>query len=354
MNQRELFRVSGLPVFQNKMFADRESALACATGDMVLVQDIDTGLIFNAGFDPSLLVYDADYQNEQACSSVFQQHLNDVQAIIERNFSNSTLIEVGCGKGYFLEHLLRAGYRITGIDPAYEGNNSAVIKAPFEPSLGLSANGIILRHVLEHMTDPVEFLSTIAAANDGKGKVYIEVPCFDWICEHRAWFDIFYEHVNYFRLSDFYRMFGTVHEGGHVFGGQYLYVVAELSSLRRPRCSPQDLSEFPADFLRGVERAAQRARGISGAVWGAASKGVIFALYMERNGVTIEHLIDINPAKQNKFIAATGLKVCSPVEGMAALHPGDDIFVMNSNYLAEIVALSKNQFNYIKVDRDEF
>ena len=39
---------------------------------MVLVQDIDTGLVFNAAFDLELLNYDADYQNEQACSGVFR------------------------------------------------------------------------------------------------------------------------------------------------------------------------------------------------------------------------------------------------------------------------------------------
>jgi hypothetical protein len=44
----------------------------------------------------------------------------------------------------------------------------------------------------------------------------------------QSWFDLFYEHVNYFRLDDLRRMFGTVHEAGHLFGGQYLYIVADL------------------------------------------------------------------------------------------------------------------------------
>lgn len=103
MSYRELFKVKGLPVFQNKMFADRAAALGCPKGDVRLVQDMDTGLIYNASFDASLLEYDADYQNEQACSGVFQRHLEDVKVIIQRHFSGKPLIEVGCGKGYFLE-----------------------------------------------------------------------------------------------------------------------------------------------------------------------------------------------------------------------------------------------------------
>lgn len=353
MNYRELFAVQGLPVFQNKMFANQRAALACPKGDMRLVQDMDSGLIFNAAFDPGLLEYDADYQNEQACSGVFQRHLADVRTIIQRHFSGKTLIEVGCGKGYFLEYLHQAGYKITGVDPAYEGDNPNVIKARFEPGLGLTADGVVLRHVLEHMTDPFGFLTAIAKANGGKGLIYIEVPCFDWICEHRAWFDIFYEHVNYFRLADFHRMFGTVRESGHVFGGQYLYVVADLATLRRPVLDQQDACAFPTDFLADIDRVAANATGKRNAIWGGASKGVIFALYMQRAGVTVDCVIDINPAKQNKFMAACGLRISSAAEGMQAMKPRDNLFVMNSNYLQEIIGQSNNQFNYIKVDHHE-
>lgn len=304
--------------------------------------------------DAGLLEYDADYQNEQACSGVFQQHLEDVRAIIHRHFFGKSLIEVGCGKGYFLEYLHQAGYEIAGIDPAYDGNNPKVIKACFEASLGLSAEGLVLRYVLEHMSNPFAFLSAIAEANGGKGQIYIEVPCFDWICQHRAWFDIFYEHVNYFRLANFHRMFGKVYESGHVFGGQYLYVVADLATLQKPVLDERNIFTFPADFLSDIDRVAAIAKGKRNTVWGGASKGVIFALYMQRAGVNVDLVIDINPAKQNKFMAGSGLRISSPEEGMQMLQAGDEVFVMNSNYLQEIVALSNNQFNYIQVDHHEF
>lgn len=353
MNYRELFKVDGLPVFQNKMFTDREAALGCPKGNVSLVQDMETGLIFNAAFDASLLEYDSDYQNEQACSSVFQQHLEDVKEIIERQFSGNSLIEVGCGKGYFLEYLDKFGYEITGIDPAYEGNNHKVLKTCFEASLGLSADGIVLRHVLEHMSSPLSFLATIAQANGGKGKIYIEVPCIDWICEHRAWFDIFYEHVNYFRLADFNRMFGKVYESGHIFGGQYLYVVADIASLQEPTLDQNDVFNFPSNFLSDIDRVSSIVNGKRNAIWGGASKGVIFALYMQRAGVNIDLVIDINPAKQNKYLAGSGLKVLSPEYGMQILQDGDNVIVMNSNYMQEIVELSHNKFNYIQVEHNE-
>lgn len=354
MTQRELFTVQKLPVFQNKMFATQEAAIYCTKGDMRLVQDEHTGLIFNTAFDASLLVYDVDYQNEQAVSGLFREHLYQVKLLIDQHFKNYSLIEVGCGKAYFLDCLTKAGYQITGIDPAYEGQNPNIIKAPFTQQLGLQAEGLILRHVLEHITNPIMFLENLANANGNQGKIYIEVPCFDWILEHNAWFDIFYEHVNYFRLADFQRLFDKVYDSGRLFGGQYLYVIADLASLKIPVCQPNDFINFPKDFLKDITRFSKLAQQRPSLIWGGASKGVIFALYLQRAGITINAIVDINPAKQYKYIAATGLRVLPPEQALTQLQKGDNIFVMNSNYLSEIITQSNNQYTYLQVDQHEF
>lgn len=356
MALQELYRAEQLPVFQNRMFRSRKEAVACPKGDVRLVRDQQTGLIFNAAFQPELMQYDADYQNEQATSSIFRAHLAEISAIISKHFSGQTLIEVGCGKGYFLEHLQAQGFSITGFDPTYEGQSEKIVKAYFSPGIGLSADAIILRHVLEHIPDPLAFLKSILLANRGQGRIYIEVPCFDWIVRNRAWFDIFFEHVNYFRLSDFDRLFGKVIEAGHAFGGQYLYVLADLASLREPVLAEGDDFKFPEDFLATVSAYAEninksRALGRKQVVvWGGASKGVIFSLFMQRAGVDIDYVIDINPAKQGKYLGATGYKVSAPDEVVPELASDADIFVMNGNYLPEIRQMTGNRFNYLTVD----
>ena len=63
-------------------------------------------------------------------------------------------------------------------------------------------------------------------------------------------------------------------------------------------------------------------------------------------------LIDIDPAKCNKFVPGTGLRVTSPEEAMATLPPGSDICVMNSNYLEEIRNVTENRFNLIWSSRE--
>ena len=310
---REVYRAEQLPVLQNRMFASAEAARACARGDVVLVQSDESGLIFNRAFRPELVDYDADYQNEQGLSGAFARHLDAVLDVMRRHFAGRSLVEVGCGKGLFLERLLGAGFDVTGLDPTYEGSNPRVIREFYTPAVGIRADGIVLRHVLEHVQDPVAFLAGLREANGGRGTIYIEVPCLDWIASHHAWFDIFYEHVNYFRLDDFHRMFGTVRESGHLFGGQYLYAIADLATLRAPHAGADSRVTMPADFLARVEESARiAAEGRRNAVWGAASKGVIFSIHLARAGASLQMAIDINPAKQGRYLPVTALPVVAP------------------------------------------
>lgn len=343
---RLLYQQSQLPIFQNRMYTDRQEAIDCPKGDVRLVENLKSGLVYNDAFRPELMIYDRNYQNEQAVSEPFRMHLETVSDLIVQIIGTDDLIEVGCGKGFFVELLSKKKAVITGFDPAYEGDNPHIRREYFQPESKMSGKGLILRHVLEHVSDPVAFLKSLRDANEGQGLIYIEVPCFDWICQQRAWFDIFYEHVNYFHLSDFYRMFGRVLYANRLFGGQYLAVIADLASLKDPLIDPDDRVSFPDDFVAAIPRQAETAPIV---VWGAASKGVIFSLFCERAGYRVASVIDINPAKQGKYLSATGIRVRSPEDVLADLPEGSPIYVMNPNYLSEIRRMSNDAYAYIPV-----
>jgi hypothetical protein len=352
MNTRVLLRLVDVPVYQNKMFEGIEAALACPRGEVRLAQDQSTGFVANIAFDPDALTYDESYQNEQGHSSLFQAHLADVLGAIDRHFRAARILEIGCGKGAFVDMLRAGGHDAGGVDPAYEGNSPHIVKAAFEPGLGLRGDAIVMRHVLEHIPRPLDFLGNVRDANGGTGRIYIEVPCFDWILREHAWFDVFYEHVNYFRLGDFHRMFGVVHEAGHLFGGQYLYAIAELSSLRDPATAAGfERVEVPQDFFSAIDSCLAGAGSGKRIVWGAAAKGVMFSHHARARGLSLDFAVDINPAKQGMFLAGSGLPVLSPGSALRRMAGGDTIYVMNSNYIGEITAAAGNAFNYIPVDR---
>ena len=330
------------------MYDSKAEAIACPKGNIRLVEDLETGLVYNSAFSPELMSYDGNYQNEQAVSPLFQRLLDAVATAIDRSIGKESLVEVGCGKGFFLEMLLAKGFDVTGFDPTYEGANPRVKRQYFVPGAIEQANGLILRHVLEHIHNPVSFLEQLKEANGGSGKIYIEVPCFDWICEHKAWFDIFYEHVNYFRLADFKRIFAEVIDSGRVFGGQYLYVIAELSSLRKPKIDMNNRVNFPSDFANNIAEQNRTKQ-----LFGAALQKVSY-LPCSKSALAIQSaLLSISiRQKQGKYLPGTGLRVKSSMQGIADLERGATIFIMNSNYLEEIKQMSINLFNYISIDHE--
>jgi len=261
------------------------------------------------------------------------------------------VVEVGCGKGGFLEVLWAGGIHAVGFDPAYEGGDPRIRAQLFGPEVRIRASAIVLRHVLEHIPDPFSFLSAIREANGGSGMIYVEVPCFDWIRAHRTWFDVFYEHVNYFRLEDFRRMFGSIRSIGHCFGGQYIRVVADLASLRAPGPDHDCEPSVPDDFLGSLHRSIAADGAMRPvAVWDGSSKGVIFSIIRERLGHPVDYVIDVNPAKQGHHLPVPGLRVISPDEALRKLPAGTYTWVVNSTYFPKISAVAGGHLRLLTID----
>lgn len=344
-----LYAIEQVPVLQNRLFDTVAEARNCVRGDVDLRVDPATGIVVNTAFDPSRVCYDRHYNNEQSVSPTFARHLDAAALLIRRHLGDRGLYEIGCGKGTFLERLAGGGCEVGGCDPTYEGSNPAVTRAFFAADAGIRGRQFILRHVLEHVVDPVAFLRMLADANGG-GSIYIEVPCLDWIIDRCAWFDIFYEHVNYFRVDDFRRIFGRL-QTYRLFGGQYLAVIADLTTLRdraaiRALASKEVSPAFPQTFGPPVTVTAEP----DDVIWGAASKGVIYALLRERLGCPVTAAVDVHPAKQQRLLPATGVPTLSPAMLRDRLPRGGRVIVMNSNYLPEIRAATGNRYRYEVID----
>ena len=57
-----LYQQKDFPLFQNRMYETEQNAIDCPKANIYLVQDQDTGLIYNLDFNPELMVYDKHYQ----------------------------------------------------------------------------------------------------------------------------------------------------------------------------------------------------------------------------------------------------------------------------------------------------
>jgi hypothetical protein len=335
-NLEPVFRHINVPIFQNKVYPSEEQALAAEKGRVELVQSLISGFVFNKAFTPDTMNYDAMYQNEQSNSGFFKNHLLNVLHLLKSfGIENKKVVEVGCGKGAFFDMMLNSGIDCWGFDPTYEGSNGRIKKEYFDESQrGMSADVIIMRHTLEHISRPFSFLHTIARTNDYRGFLFVEVPTFDWIVNKNAFWDIFYEHCNYFTEESLSTMF-EIAITGNFFNGQYIYLWADLSKIRNTipcdiKFTRYDTSAF-RNKLEGYKE--MLINNGSFAVWGAGAKGSTFLNLLDREKI-IQYVIDINPAKQNKFIAGTG----HPIFGSDILlhQPVQNILIMNENYVEEI------------------
>jgi hypothetical protein len=345
-NTQVLYRASGIPAMQNKLYPSKIEALNAPSACLELAQD-ETGLVFNRCFDPAVVTYDDSYQNEQGYSMQFQEHLYEISGLCRRYLARQgyLLVDVGCGKGGFVELLRSQGVNAVGYDNAYQGHSPYIRKSFFRKDSHDKGDLLTLRHVLEHVPSPWQFLEDVAAANSYRGLIYIEVPDLEWILKCRAYFDLFHEHVNYFRAEDFSRRFGEgVIFQSNSFGGQYLSVVINLECVRDCGQSLQARENDPVLQVAFAQLSAYEDQAYVSltdshevVIWGAASKGVVFAAKappaIKRK---VAYAIDINPRKHEHFMPISGVEVVSAEAGVSRLDTSTLIVIMNPNYEKEI------------------
>ena len=354
-----------VPIIMNRIYATSAEARAAKRGPLALAGCTDCGFVWNTAFDPELIVYDGEYENDQTFSPSFARHFEqrarDIVAAVAED-EPLDFLEVGSGQGRFIEEVARvAGPRLhsaEGFDPAWRGREgegpagSHIHTCYFDKStaglMQYAPNVVATRHTIEHVPDPVAFLSAIreALGPDARAAVFVETPCVEWILRHEAMQDFFYEHCSLFTADS---LADALHRAGfrgakveHVFGDQYLWARAFTYGEEPPAAKSQGDSR-PA--LEGVRQAfvkkwredvARRAGMGRVALWGAGAKGVNFALMTDPEARHIDHIVDVNPGKQGRHVPGSGLKVLSPKD--AAARGARTIYVMNPNYLDEIRA----------------
>ena len=363
---RPIYHLPAIPTQSVVLVESAEAALAYPRGELTLTLCRGCGFLFNASFDAARVDYSQTTEESQHFSGTFNRFAKALAAetAAERPLAGKLTLEIGCGKGDFLEELVRqSGTRALGIDPGYlpdrddpalarTAGDVRFLREYFAPHLvDEPPNLIVCRHTLEHIADVRGFMADVSAvARAPDAQILFETPDVRRVLEEGAFWDIYYEHCSYFTIGSHARLFRRagldVRRSYLGFAGQYIVQYAEPGH-GAPRPEEDDLAAILGAADRFADRvaacaAAWRARiaeahraGRRVALWGGGSKAVAFLTSLGLDA-EIAQVVDINAFKQGKYLPGTSRRVVAP-EDLKNDPPGL-VIVMNPIYREEIGA----------------
>jgi SAM-dependent methyltransferase len=358
---KSFFEQKAVPIHQNVVMPSAEEARNCPRGDLALAWCEHCGMIFNAAFRDSVQRFSPDYNNAQTHSPRYRRFLEELaDELVERHvLENRMILEVGCGQGAFLRQLCRSGKnRGLGYDPTYSGPETAgggavrFVRGGFdEHQAAIPVDLAVCRQVLDVIPDPKRLVAALRAALAASTavNVFVEVADATWILKSCALWDLGYERCSYFTSRSLRYMmeqegFKVTHVGTS-FGAQYLWLEAHPDDglgREKPSQASGTLEKLVAGFPSNAQSRLDNAlrvlredsRMVKCCVWGAAGKGVTFLNSVDPHCRFVGFAVDLNPAKQGKYVAGTGHPIVGPEH--LAKAPVGSVILLNPNYQEEI------------------
>lgn len=358
------YSVPAIPVQSNLLFTTQGEAMSVGRADLTLAFCEACSFIANIDFDERTQEHSTRYEVTQGFSGAFNSFIKGLaQTIIDRHdVRNKTIVEIGCGAGEFLAAMCTMGdNRGYGIDPSTDPDRMpdelsarlTLISEYFSESHGrLEPDLICCRHTLEHIPDTHGFMEIVrrSIGPHASPTLVLEVPDGFRILDEAAFWDIYYEHCNYFCVESLSHVFASngfaVMNMERVYDNQYLIITARPDSMGAQREACDDIPSLSREIVQLFrEKCAAKLRmwanrlrefhkaGERVALWGSGSKAVGFLTTL-RESEAIDCVVDINPHRQGMFSPGTGHEIVAPRDLVArAPHA---VIIMNPVYRDEI------------------
>jgi C-methyltransferase C-terminal domain/Putative zinc binding domain/Methyltransferase domain len=287
----------------------------------------------------------------------------------------SFVLELASNDGYLLQHFVRRGIPVLGVEPAR--NVAEVAERKGVPTLveffGIElarrvatgrgkADLILGNNVLAQVPDLNDFVGGMPLLLSPNGTITLEFPHLARLIEGNQFDTIYHEHYSYFSLFTTERIFAR--HGLRVFDVEELPThggslrvwgchaedsrpeTVRLHELRqRELAEGVDRLHYYADFGERVMRTKHnllqflieaRKTGKTVAGYGAPGKGNTLLNYCGIRTDFLEYTVDRNPYKHGRFLPGTHIPIYPP-ERLAQTRP-DYILILPWNLKTEIVA----------------
>jgi hypothetical protein len=306
-----------------------------------------------------------------------------VEAIMARLGLNaaSRVVEIASNDGYLLQHFVRLGIPVLGIEPAANVAKVAIEKGiptlvrffGVETATDVSresgqADLIIGNNVLAHVPDINDFVAGLRILLSREGSVTMEFPHLVRLMEGNQFDTIYHEHFSYLSLTvvqDIFRSHrlrvydveeipthgGSLrvhgcHAGASIqeqpavarlLTSEREYGLGVIATYERFAEEVQETKRRLLEFLIGARRAGKSVAG-----YGAPGKGNTLLNYCGIRTDFLEYTVDRNPYKQGNFLPGTHIPIYPP-ERIRETKP-DYILILPWNLRDEIVS----QLGYVR------
>lgn len=364
---RSFYTVDSVPTNSCILLSSKEEAQNYPRGDVDLKFCPSCGFISNMAFDAKLTEYSGRYEETQGFSGTFNKfHKQLAERLVEKhNLKDKTVLEIGCGKGEFLNLISELGNnKGVGFDPGYRDDHVKNVKAEnvefikdfySEKYTDYKADFVCCKMTLEHIHPTDEFIGTVrrSIGDQPDTIVFFQIPETLRILKDCAFEDIYYEHCSYFTPGSLARLFRR--NGFDVLNIETEYDDQYLTIEARPMLGGGESEPLPAeeslqDLTELVDSFPKRSQAkikdwetkLTGyfsedkkvVLWGSGSKGVSFLTTLSDISENIDYVVDINPYRQGYFMSGTGQEIVSP-DFLIEYKP-DVVVVMNAIYTEEI------------------
>lgn len=272
-------------------------------------------------------------------------------------------LEVGCGRGEFLQPLRDFPVEIYGVEHRQELVDIAVDNDLFvwkdfpETEDHVFANGpfdaFLSFNFLEHQPHPDVMLKAIwnNLSEDGMGLV--TVPALEYILEHGSYYELIRDHIAYYSFDTLRGLlercgFQVLEE--EMINRDTISMIVKKVPMEGEQAvttaSPIDvtpmlesydiLKEELSEFLNECYEEDK-----SLAIWGASHQGFTLAATMDL-GDKVSYIIDSAPFKQGKFAPASHLPIVKPDHFFE--EPVDAILIVAPGYSKEIAGIIRERF----------
>jgi len=333
------------------------------------VQCMRCSHIWNCEFNYQVIPYEDNPNRMFNNGLLWQSYMKKVLARLGKVLPiNPTVIDIGCGEGHFVRELAKI-YRSSGRFMGFDPNTSKQIGggiefiskyfAPKEDMKLYKPDLLIMRHVLEHLEDPADFLEQLALASISMDKpvyFFAETPCVDLAIKSGRIVDFFYEHPSQFTKKSFTKLMklgGDVKSINTDYGDEVVNGLVRLSLGDDMVTQFEQTKKFFKHTAKNTKNISAELEKLSSSeqkvvIWGGTGKAATFIQHYGLDREKFPYVVDSDPDKVGTFVPGTGQEIRASSD--LQIIPADIIIIPTQWRAADIYAeINSKNISYSKI-----